>query len=316
MNNKSKSSLTILIILGIILAFVAIASTSFTNKDDKPLVFALQKQKKPEEIKENADALAKVLSESLNREVQVIVPGNYSATVQAIVSKHADVGYMSSLPFLLAERDGNAKLLLAEARPDQNGDLKTSYDSIIVAKADSEIKSWDDITKNASNLRLVYTSHTSTSGYVFPFSHFRKTGLLKPEQKAEDVFKKVTYAGGYSQALQQVIAGNADIAAVSHYTMEGPSADIYLDSEKREQLNIVTRIAGVPTHVIVLRDGLSQEIEQEISESLLNISENRPELLKDVYGAAKLVPVKKDDHVKATREAISLTGLPIKGLTK
>ena len=78
----------------------------------KELVFIFQKQKDPNQIKDAADKVGKYLTKELGMPVKVKVPSDYSASVQALISKNADFAYTSSLPFLLAKRDGGAELLL------------------------------------------------------------------------------------------------------------------------------------------------------------------------------------------------------------
>lgn len=284
--------------------------------EQKPLVFSLQKQKDPAEIMQSGNILAAELSKKLGREVKVLVPGEYSATVQALVSGHADVGYVSSLPFLLAKRDGGAELLLVEERKDNSGKWRTDYDSVLVARADGKFDNLEDIRSHAKSLRMVFTSHTSTSGYVFPFAFFREKGVLKASQKPEEVFAQVSYGGGYSQALQQVLSGKADIAAVSAYTVEGAKSAIYITPAEQKALKVIGRISGVPTHIIAVRAGLSPELRASISEALQHISKQKPELLEQVYGTARLVPADTETHVKATVHAISKTNLPIQGLVQ
>jgi phosphonate transport system substrate-binding protein len=298
--------------------FTAVGTSSFyaQAEEKKPLVFALQKQKDAAKIKDSADAITQELSHALGREVKVLVPGEYSATVQALVSGHADVGYISSLPFLLAKRDGGAELLLVEERQDSKGKWRTSYDAVLVARRDAKFNNLEDIKTHAKSLRVVFTSHTSSSGYVFPFAFFREHGLLTQDQKPEDVFAQAGYAGGYSQALEQVIAGKADIAAVSGYTVEGDETAIYVSPEDRSKLKVVARISGVPTHIIATRAGLSAKERSDIAEALLRISKEKPELLAQIYGAARLVHADEDVHLEATRKAIAITKLPIHGLVK
>lgn len=300
----------------ILFLFCSFSSVTVNAAQEKPLVFALQKQKDPTEITQSANALAAELTNKIGREVKVLVPGDYTATVQALVSGHADVGYVSSLPFLLAQRDGGAELLLVEERKDNNGKWRTDYDSVLVARVDGKLHNLEDIKSNAKSLRMVFTSHTSTSGYVFPFAFFREKGVLNAEQKPEDVFAQASYAGGYSQALQQVLTGKADIAAVSAYTVEGAKTSVYIKPEEQKKLKVIARISGVPTHIIATRAGLSPELRASISNALRSISKQRPELLEQVYGTARLTPTNADTHLKATINAINKTHLPIQGLVK
>lgn len=280
------------------------------------LVFVFQKQKEPEALKASADAVAKELSDRLGIPVEVVVPSDYSASVAALVSGQADAAYVSSLPFLLARRDGQAEVLLAEQRPDAQGEIRTDYDSLIVVPKDSPLRTLDDLVSAAGSTRFCFTSATSTSGFIFPLKALVESGLLKAGEKPEGAFKEVSYAGGYSQALQQVVDGRADAAAVSFYTMEGPSTDTYLPQADREKLRILARISGVPTHVVSVRAGLSDAWKGKIRAALMDLAEAKPDLLKDVYGAASFVEVDEDAHVAASVKAVEAAGLPLEGLAK
>jgi phosphonate transport system substrate-binding protein len=280
------------------------------------LVFVFQKQKDPAAIQQAADRVAVALGKRLGKPVEVIVPGDYAASVQALVSGRADIAYVSSLPFLLARRDGGARLLLAEQRIDARGKPRTDYDSVFVVRADSPLKSFADVKRQARNLRFAFTSATSTSGYVMPYARMVQEGLLKRAQKPEAAFKQVSYAGGYTQALEQVAASRADVAAVSDYTMEGPKADVYLSADKRAQLRILERTPGVPTHLVAARGTLDPKLRLQIAQALLDLSVKAPDLLSDVYGSSALVRVNDRAHVAQTVAAIRDTGLPIEGLSK
>jgi phosphonate transport system substrate-binding protein len=285
--------------------------------DPQELVFIFQKQKDPTRIQKDADELAAYLTKEVGVPVKAVVPGDYSASVQALVNKKADFAYVSAMPFLLARRDGNASLLLAEQRTDvASGKPQTFYNSIIVVPKDSPIQSVSDIVANAKDLRIVFTSPTSTSGYIMAYYRLVKDGLLKPRQDPKDVFKSVAFGGGYTQALEQLLRGDGDVAAVSDYVLEGPKTDVYLTAEQRSKLRIVARTPGVPTHLIAAREGLSDEIKTKVKQALLKVGNEKPELLADVYGATAFVEVDGNEHVAKAVEAIEYIGLPIEGLAK
>ncbi len=282
----------------------------------RPLVFAFQPQKDPASIQKAADDVAAALKAKLGREVQVLVPLAYAATVQALVSKRADVAWLSSLPFLLARRDGGARLILAEVRTDTKGRARTDYDSVFVVPKDSPLKTFADLKRQAKSLRMVFTSNTSTSGFVFPYDRMIAEGMLKPKQPPEEAFKSVAYAGGYTQALEQLLSGRGDVCAVSDYTVEGPKRAVYLPEEKQAGLRILARTPGVPTHCVAVSAAVSAAEGQAIADALLEMSRTNPALLSDVYGASGLARVKEDAHVAATVRAIERTGLPISGLVR
>jgi phosphonate transport system substrate-binding protein len=285
-------------------------------QDKRPLVFAFQPQKDPASIRKAADEVAAALTKRLGRDVEVLVPLAYAATVQALVSKRADVAWLSSLPFLLAQRDGGAKLILAEVRKDNSGRARTDYDSVFVVPADSPLKSFADLKRQSKNLRMVFTSPTSTSGYVFPYARMVQEGMLKRAQPPEAAFKSVAYGGGYTQALEQLLAGRADVAAVSDYTVEGPKRTAYLPEDKQAKLRILARTPGVPTHAVAVSAGLTAAEARAVQAALLDMTKTSPALLSDVYGASGLKIVDQRAHTAATVRAIENTGIPIAGLVK
>jgi phosphonate transport system substrate-binding protein len=248
-------------------------------EDPKELLFIFQKQKDPAKIQADADKVAEFISREIGMPVK-------------------------------------ATLLLAEERLDREGVGQTFYTSIFVVKKDSPIKSVSDIIEKSKELRICFTSPTSTSGYIMPYYRFVKEGLLKPRQDVREVFKTVAFGGGYTQALEQLLNDRADVAVVSDYVLEGPKVDVYLEPEQREQLRVVDRTPGVPTHLIAARDGLSDELKAKVKAALLKIGEEQPELLADVYGASKFVEVDEDQHVAKAIEAIEYIGLPIENLAK
>ena len=280
------------------------------------LVFVFQKQKDPASLREASEKVGQALTQRLGVPVEVVVPGGYSASVQALVSGTADVAYVSSLPFLLARRDGGAEMILAEQRDDAKGVTRTEYDSLMVVREESPLKTIDDLKARAGQTTFCFTSPTSTSGYVFARLRLVREGILSKGQDPKEVFGEVAFGGGYTQALREVVDGRADVAAVSFYTIEGPKADVYLPAEDRARLRVLARTPGVPTHLVCVRKGLSDEWKNKIREALLAIAEEDPGLLSDVYGTARFVRVDEDTHVASAVEAIESGGLPLEGLAK
>jgi len=274
------------------------------------LVFVFQKQADPTAIRDHADALGREIAARTGHPIRVVVPTDYSASVQALVSGQADFAYVSAIPFLLAKRDGGATVVVAEERRDASGTYRTTYDSVFVVPADSELRTIEDLVARAKDLRVCFTSATSTSGYVMAFSRLVDEGLLQPRQNAQEVFASVNFGGGYTQALQQVLNGRADVCAVSFYTVEGPDADVYTNADERSRLRVLARTPAVPTHLICARGGLDPVVVDRVREALLIIALEQPELVQRVYGAARLVPV-GEDHVKAAAVAIERLGISL-----
>jgi len=296
--------------LSLLLASVAKAA------DPTELVFVFQKQKEPDALRDQSEKLSAELSKRLGMPVRAVVPQDYAASVQALASGKADVAYVSSLPFLLARRDAGAKLLLVEERPDAKGVFRTDYDSVFVSRTDSTITDFRAISDNPKNIRMCFTSRTSTSGFVFPALRLLNEKLLTSGQDPKDIFKEVSFAGSYSLALRQVLDGRSDVAAVSDYTVEGPGATSYVSADELKQLRVVSRTPGVPTHLICVRPGLSEALQARIKQALLDVSRQSPEMLNDVYGTSRFVEADEDKHVQSAIDAVNAVGLPLENLAR
>lgn len=283
--------------------------------DPTSLVFAFQRQADPSAIGPAAAEVAEFLSAELGIPVRHEIPGSYAMSVQGLVSGQVDVAYVSAIPFLLARRDANARILLAEVRADGQGVERTDYDSVFVVAQDSPLRSIDDVVARASELRVAFTSTTSTSGYIFPFARLVREGLLSPGQDVREAFDQVIFAGSYTLALQQVLDGRADVAAVSFYTVEGPTRNVYLPENEQRRLRVLDRTPRVPTHLISVRGGISPEFQERIADALIKLVDQHPELLAKVYGATRLERVDQD-HVRAAEEAVEFVQVDLGGLVR
>lgn len=282
----------------------------------RPLVFVFQRQKDPAATRRDADAAAEFLSLAIGRPVQAVVPTDYGASVQALVSKRADFAYVSAVPFLLARRDGGATLLLAEERPDAAGVMRTRYDAAMVVRADSSMQGLSDLVRTARDVRVAFTSTTSTSGYIMPYLKLVEEGVLKPGQDPREAFRSAVFAGGYTAALEQVLDRRADVACVSAYTIEGPTADVYTTKEQRSRLRVLARQGDVPTHLVAAGGHVDEPTRQAMRAGLLRLAKERPDLLRSVYGAVSLVEATESEHVKPVVEALGVLGKPLDEVTR
>ncbi len=300
---KMKYKKTAIVIVAIVVVAVLVGRV-LSGDQDAPapdrLVFAFQRQADPRQVQEKAENLAAILSEELGIRVEVLVPASYGASVQALVSNRAHVAYLSSIPFLLAREEAPVELLLAEVR-----DERTEYDSIFVVAKDSPYETIEDLR----GARMMWTSATSASGYVFPYSRLVREEFLQRGEDPARFFSRVNYAGGYDRALDAVVRGQADVCAVSYYTMEGDRADLYISGENREKLRVLERTPGVPTHLLSVRSDLPEDLRERLKRVLLRLSEEQPDLFADVYGAASFKAVEEDEHVRMAVEALENTGL-------
>ena len=242
------------------------------------------------DLQNKANAVGTFLSKELGIPVKAQI-GDDTAAVEALRANQADVSFLSSRPALKAEQLANARLYLAEVRPNYSG--RYTYDSIFVVPNNSPLTTKDSAKATLEQLRgkkMAFTSPTSGSGFIFPVSELVKEGFVPNRDRLDGFFGQVTYGGNYGKALQAVVRGQADVAAVSEYALNPP----YITAEEKSKLRVLHKISGVPAHGIAIDDDVSDADRERIINALLKLNESQNnQLLRNLYNSTELVRV---DH--------------------
>lgn len=258
------------------------------------------------DMQRKADAVAAVLSQELKMPVEAIVSDD-TAAVEALRADKVDVAFLSSRPALKAEQLANARLYLAEVRPNYSGGY--TYRSVFVVPSDSPLKSQSDSKQTLEQLRgkkIAFTSPTSGSGFIFPVGELVKQGLVPSRDRLEGFFGQVSYGDNYSGALQAVLRGQADVATVSEYALKPP----HITDAEGKKLRVIYGISGVPAHGVAIDDDVPAAMRANLIDAMLKL--NQPEnnkLLLDLYNSTELVKVDHNKHLQPMRDALSRAGI-------
>jgi phosphonate transport system substrate-binding protein len=257
------------------------------------------------DLQNKAKALTAFLSKELQQPVEAVF-GDDTAAVEALRANRADVAFLSSRPALKAQQLANARLYLAEVRSTYSGGH--TYKSIFVVSKNSQLKSGKgkDTLSQLQGKKIAFTSPTSGSGFIFPVAELVKQKLVPDRDRLNGFFGQVTYGGGYDKALQAVLKGQADVAAVSEYTLGTP----YITPAEANTLRVLYGISGVPAHGVAIDDDVPVEKRQQLIAAMLKL--NQPEhnqLLKSLYNSTELVEVNHDKHLKPIADALKGAGM-------
>jgi phosphonate transport system substrate-binding protein len=258
-----------------------------------PLVVALKPQKDPDRMIEDRRRISTFLAERLDREVDVVVPSSTQVIIEGLKGGTIDVAYLSATD--LVRNSEAATLLFAEEI-----DGETHYESYWVGLASSEYESIEDLRGRP----VAFASRTSTSGFVVPLWHLREKGLVDPDGRPEDFFGdgNVLFGTGYVSAIEKVLSGEAEAAAVSAYVLD---LGEHLDEPTRAKLRVIDRQGPVPTHVLVARSSLGAEERAAVGRALDALNEPEHRALRDAVFVARLVEVDPAEHLGALPDAIA-----------
>ncbi|PMB29177.1 phosphonate ABC transporter substrate-binding protein [Fischerella thermalis CCMEE 5208] len=258
------------------------------------------------DLQNKANAVAAFLSKQLGVPVKAQI-GDDTAAVEALRANRADIAFLSSRPALKAEQLANARLYLAEVRPTYSG--KYTYNSVFVVPKNSPLKTQSTAKATLTQLRgkrMAFTSPTSGSGFIFPTAELVKQGLVPNRDRLNDFFGQVTYGGNYSKAIQAVLRGQADVAAVSEYALNPP----YITEAEKNQLRILHKIPGVPAHGVAIDDDVPVATRNKIINAMLLLNQpQNNQLLRNLYNSTELVKIDHNQHLAPLRNALQLAGI-------
>ncbi|NJK52595.1 MAG: PhnD/SsuA/transferrin family substrate-binding protein, partial [Leptolyngbyaceae cyanobacterium SU_3_3] len=201
----------------------------------------------------------------------------------------------------------NASFYLAEVRSDYSG--RYTYRSVFVVRNDSPLRTKGNSQQTLGQLRgkrMAFTSPTSGSGFIFPVGELVKQKFVPDRDRLGGFFGQVSYGGNYSGALQAVLRGQADVAAVSEYALKPP----YVTAEESKRLRVLQAIPGVPAHGVAIDDRVPAVLRERLITAMQKL--NQPAnnaMLTGLYNSTELVRVDHDRHLAPMKDALRRVGM-------
>lgn len=254
-------------------ALVAVAGFSPPDRasaqDASELVLAFIPQENPEKLIGDIEVITDYLSQEIGVPVRGFVTTDHAAAVEALRSGDADISFMGALPYVIAEKEVGAEVVLSEVYRGS-----PTYTGRVFVRRDSGIESLADLRGKA----IAFADPISESGYLYPLQNFVDQGLLERGEDPKAFFGEVFFAGGYQQAMQAMATGLVDAAAASQY------AELLLTAEQQAEIEWIAESSAIPSHVVIARDGLDPDLRQKFVDAMMKL--NQPEyrsLLAHVY---------------------------------
>lgn len=253
------------------------------------------------DLQNKANQVAAILSKAMGIPVEAVI-GDETAAVEALRANRADVAFVAGRAALKAEQLAKARMYLAEVRSDYSGG--NTYDSVFVVRQDSPLRPKGSAKQTLEQLKgkkIAFTSRTSGSGFIFPVGELVGQGLVSGPDRLESFFGNVTYGDGYGSALQAVLKGQAEVAAVSEYALLPP----WITAAEGKQLRVLQQIPGVPAHGIVIDDRIPAPMREKLINAFLTMNEpTNNSLFRSLYNSQKLVKVDHNTHLATLSQAL------------
>ena len=261
-----------------VIIFLTVIFSAQANAN--PITIGIVPGGDPKNIETESFVLAEKLQNKLGQPVQMYISKNYTGMIEALKNKKVDLAIMSSMTYIMAEKEVDIKVLLKKTY--SNGAFY--YSSIITRAAESKIKSIKDLV----NKNIAFVDEKSTSGYLYPQVYLRKK--LMEDKK----FKSIVFSGNHATSIDMLESGKVDAVAVfSDDEAAKSGAWTRFAKSKKFKVKVLWVSDPIPNDPLVVRQDFydkNPKLTLEIMYNLIEIQSESSAVLNEILGSSELMP--------------------------
>src|SRR5262245_8367853 len=261
-----------------------------TNASQPVLRLAMIPSTDPGKIVRESQPLVNYLEKETGSRVELVVPTNYAAVVEAIANDQVDIAYLGGFTFVQASKRAGVMPLVQRER-DQN------FHSVFITQPGSGINSLADLKGHS----FAFGDVNSTSGHLMPAYYVRAAGI------DPNGLGKTLYAGGHDTTALAVANGKVHAGAMDELVLQN-----MLKSGKvaANQIKVFYTTPAFFDYVWAARKGLDQKLHDGFAAAFLKLDASNAEnkALLDLLNATKYVRAEDASYDKL-RQAARTEGL-------
>lgn len=273
------------------------AEGSDLGTPDNPIVMSFVPSQDSQEVLSGAEEIANRISEITGYAIESNIATEYAGVITAMCNQEAHVGALNTFGYVLANEQGCADVVLTSVRFGAS-----TYAGQIIVRADSGIESIADLAGKT----MCRPDPLSTSGWIIPALTLRAEGIDPDTDLGE-----VVDAGGHDAVVLAVYDGQCDAGATFVDARSNVSDEV---PDVMEQVVVIQESAPIPNDTISVNPQMPDEVRENLVAAFLQISEEEPELLNEVYSWEALAEV-DDSFYDGFRQQLDASGLDITDLT-
>ncbi len=205
------------------------------------------------------------LTKALGRDVELIIPTNYNATVEALGNGSLDFAYLGGLTFVKAHAQFGVVPLVQ-----RSSDLQ--FHSLFITGTSSSIHSLKDL----KGRNFAFGDINSTSGHLMPFSELKQAGI------DADTDLHFRYTGSHPATAKAVESGAVDAGALDETVYNSMIADGKLDKTK---VRVFYTSKPFVDYVWVARKDIDSATQEKLTQAFTRLKEGQDdEILKILRG--------------------------------
>lgn len=216
------------------------------------------------------------LSRALGAEVNLIIPTNYNATVEALGNGSLDFAYLGALTYVKAHERYGVVPLVQRA-------VDKQFHSLFITQTGSAIKTLADCKGKS----FAFGDINSTSGHLIPYSELKNAGV----NAEQDL--KFRYTGSHPATAKAVESGAADAGALDETVYKSLIADGTLSSAK---MRVFHTSAPFVDYVWVARKTVTAAKQKKFAAAFTSLKEGKDDAVLKILRGKDFVMVRDSDY--------------------
>lgn len=244
----------------------------------------------PGKMARESAPLVAYLEGATGAKVELTVPLNYAAVVEAFGADKVDIAYFGGFTYVQARKRFGAEPLVQRER-DQ------AFHSLFLTQADASIGSLADLQGKS----FAFGDVNSTSGHLMPEYYMRAAKVDL------DVIGKAIYTGGHDATALAVVNKKVDAGALDEAVFGRLTKDGKIDPTK---VKVFYTTPAFFDYVWAARKALDPQLAEAFQKAMLALDPANPQHkpVLDLLSASKYV-VAQDASYDRLREAATTAGL-------
>jgi phosphonate transport system substrate-binding protein len=240
----------------------------------------------PGKVIRESQPLVAYLEQEIGAKIDLTVPTNYAAVVEAIANDQVDIAYLGGFTYVQASKRSGVVPLVQRER-DRN------FHSLFITHAESGINSLVDL----KGRRFAFGDVNSTSGHLMP-EYFMREAHIDAE-----VISNAIYTGGHDATALAVANRKVDAGALDETVYQKMVKEGKLDAT---QVKVFYTTPPYFDYVWAARKSLDSSVVESFSTALLKLDPNdaTQKAILDLLNATSYVRAEDRNYDKLRQAAI------------
>jgi phosphonate transport system substrate-binding protein len=226
------------------------------------------------------------LAKAVGTKVELIIPTNYNATVEALGNGSLDFAYLGALTYVKAHDRYNVNPLVQRSA-DKN------FHSLFITQSGAQIQKLGD----CKGKRFAFGDINSTSGHLIPFDELKKAGI-----NADDDMQ-IRYTGSHAATVKAVEAGAADAGALDETVYRSMIAEGKVDGSK---VRIFQTSPAFVDYVWVARADVGPAQREGFAKAFLSLKEGKDDAILNILRGKDFVRANDAEYANIRKIARDL----------